>query len=192
MGAPMRRTRSGWLRPRVSGHVAAVHIGSFLRRGNPDPRMSLVGQTRSFGERQLNVRFARKRARLTDFMSKFTGSLRILVWFGPGRRRPLTSCKNVNRNHGHYRLLQQIEKRISPAPREFLAHTDFSRTSIRSRPPGLSMGRGGVAILAPQPLHPDAVSQRDATAAPRRSAQNLDRRNARTKNAARRVPITSE
>ncbi len=27
----------------VSGHVAAVHIGSFLRRGNPDPRMSLVG-----------------------------------------------------------------------------------------------------------------------------------------------------
>jgi hypothetical protein len=30
----------------VSGHVAAVHIGSFLRRGNPDPRMSLVGQTR--------------------------------------------------------------------------------------------------------------------------------------------------
>ena len=29
----------------VSGHVAAVHIGSFLRRGNPDPRMSLVGQT---------------------------------------------------------------------------------------------------------------------------------------------------
>ncbi len=33
----------------VSGHVAAVHIGSFLRRGNPDPRnpdprMSLVGQ----------------------------------------------------------------------------------------------------------------------------------------------------
>src|ERR1700751_1595704 len=31
----------------VSGHVAAVHIGSFLRRGNPDPRMSLVGQTRS-------------------------------------------------------------------------------------------------------------------------------------------------
>jgi hypothetical protein len=34
----------------VSGHVAAVHIGSFLRRGNPDPRMSLVGQTRSFGD----------------------------------------------------------------------------------------------------------------------------------------------
>src|SRR6476620_1371768 len=32
----------------VSGHVAAVHIGSFLRRGNPDPRMSLVGQTRPF------------------------------------------------------------------------------------------------------------------------------------------------
>ena len=31
----------------VSGHVAAVHIGSFLRRGNPDPRMSLVGQTRT-------------------------------------------------------------------------------------------------------------------------------------------------
>jgi hypothetical protein len=29
----------------VSGHVAAVHIGSFLRRGNPDPRMSLVGQS---------------------------------------------------------------------------------------------------------------------------------------------------
>src|SRR5258707_14969816 len=28
----------------VSGHVAAVHIGSFLRRGNPDPRMSLVGR----------------------------------------------------------------------------------------------------------------------------------------------------
>jgi len=34
----------------VSGHVAAVHIGSFLHRGNPDPRMSLVGQTRSFGD----------------------------------------------------------------------------------------------------------------------------------------------
>jgi len=33
----------------VSGHVAAVHIGSFLRRGNPDPRMSLVGQNRPFG-----------------------------------------------------------------------------------------------------------------------------------------------
>jgi hypothetical protein len=30
----------------VSGHVAAVHIGSFLRRGNPDPRMSLVGHER--------------------------------------------------------------------------------------------------------------------------------------------------
>ena len=30
----------------VSGHVAAVHIGSFLRRGNPDPRMSLVGHSR--------------------------------------------------------------------------------------------------------------------------------------------------
>jgi hypothetical protein len=30
----------------VSGHVAAVHIGSFLRRGNPDPRMSLVGHFR--------------------------------------------------------------------------------------------------------------------------------------------------
>ena len=28
----------------VSGHVATVHIGSFFRRGNPDPRMSLVGQ----------------------------------------------------------------------------------------------------------------------------------------------------
>ena len=28
----------------VSSHVAAVHTGSFLRRGNPDPRMSLVGQ----------------------------------------------------------------------------------------------------------------------------------------------------
>jgi hypothetical protein len=32
----------------VSGHVAAVHIGSFLRRGNPDPRMSLVGHSRHF------------------------------------------------------------------------------------------------------------------------------------------------
>ena len=30
----------------VSGHVAAVHIGAFLRRGNPDPRMSLVGHSR--------------------------------------------------------------------------------------------------------------------------------------------------
>jgi hypothetical protein len=27
----------------VRRHVAAVHIGSFLRRGNPDPRLSLVG-----------------------------------------------------------------------------------------------------------------------------------------------------
>lgn len=35
----------------VSGHVAAVHIGSFLRRGNPDPRMSLVGlgRAKTFG-----------------------------------------------------------------------------------------------------------------------------------------------
>src|SRR5262245_52931764 len=30
----------------VSGHVDAVHIGSFLRRGNPDPRMSLNGMVR--------------------------------------------------------------------------------------------------------------------------------------------------
>jgi hypothetical protein len=54
----------------VSGHVAAVHIGSFLRRGNPDPRMSLVGHTRSFGDVRLNVRFARKRTRLGDLWAR--------------------------------------------------------------------------------------------------------------------------
>jgi hypothetical protein len=53
----------------VSGHVAAVHIGSFLRRGNPDPRMSLVGlgcvKTRRCGEqiewtfRQITIRVMR-------------------------------------------------------------------------------------------------------------------------------------
>jgi len=41
----------------VSGHVAAVHIGSFLRRGNPDPRMSLVGQNPNLPRRNSNGRF---------------------------------------------------------------------------------------------------------------------------------------
>jgi len=41
----------------VSGHVAAVHIGSFLRRGNPDPRMSLVGQNPNLPHRNSNGRF---------------------------------------------------------------------------------------------------------------------------------------
>jgi hypothetical protein len=46
----------------VSGHVAAVHIGSFLRRGNPDPRMSLVGHPRLCGPSEMivHVRFAPK------------------------------------------------------------------------------------------------------------------------------------
>jgi hypothetical protein len=41
----------------VSGHVAAVHIGSFLRRGNPDPRMSLVGQKHVLPHRNIAVCF---------------------------------------------------------------------------------------------------------------------------------------
>jgi hypothetical protein len=41
----------------VSGHVAAVHIGSFLRRGNPDPRMSLVGQKLLLPQCNSNGRF---------------------------------------------------------------------------------------------------------------------------------------
>jgi hypothetical protein len=44
----------------VSGHVAAVHIGSFLRRGNPDPRMSLVGQKRKGSQRAYSVRITPK------------------------------------------------------------------------------------------------------------------------------------
>ena len=40
----------------VSGHVAAVHIGSFLRRGNPDPRMSLVGHEPPKGVHARRVR----------------------------------------------------------------------------------------------------------------------------------------
>ena len=41
----------------VSGHVVAVHIGSFLRRGNPDPRMSLVGHNRRLPHRNIYIRF---------------------------------------------------------------------------------------------------------------------------------------
>jgi hypothetical protein len=41
----------------VSGHVAAVHIGSFLRRGNPDPRMSLVGHNPRLPQRNIGDRF---------------------------------------------------------------------------------------------------------------------------------------
>src|SRR5262249_812218 len=80
----------------------------------------------------LNVRFTRKRTRLADFMSKFTGSLRILVWCWPGRRRPgpLTSFKNVNRNHVTNRTTN-----ISPAPRDFVSQTQFWHGLLREAGP---------------------------------------------------------
>src|SRR5262245_49140522 len=91
----------------------------------------------------------------------------------------------MNRNHGHYRLLQQIGKaKISPTPREFLAHTDFLHTSIRVLRGALAMPTRGSSI--PCPRAPSAASGPMRRAARERDRRNSLRRNFRIENAARK------
>ena len=116
-------------------------------------------------------------------MSKFTGSLRILVWCWPGRRRPgpLTSCKNVNRNH-----VTNRKTKISPAPREFFTQNRFFARVIRDQ--GVGPVQAGYPLAIPRatrPLSPDANSSQ-RTSSTQRSAPQIRAENARIENAARR------
>jgi hypothetical protein len=86
--------------------------------------------------------------------------------------------------HGHYRLLQQIGKtKISPTPREFLGHTDFLHTLIRSRPP-VGPSRGAVVPLRPR--GPSTLVPSLSATSAHCNRRNSLRRNARTENAARK------
>jgi hypothetical protein len=75
--------------------------------------------------------------------------------------KPLPRAK-MNRNHAHYRLLGKPQ--ISPAPREFLAHTDFSHRLLEKERGALAMPTRGSStprstprLLAPPPQRPSAT-----------------------------------
>jgi len=130
---------------------------------------------------RLNVRFARKRTRLTDFMSKFTGSLRILVWFGPGRRRPgpLASCKNESKSWALPAAATNRKTKISPAPpRVFSSYRFLTHPYKKSRPP---LGHAHQGSSIPCPRAPSATS-----GPMRRAARERDRRNSLRRNAENR------